>query len=313
MKKTALIILSVFIITSCDNMLEEVNFDVKLSTNNVYKVDEKIRFDISGNTDYITFYSGEQGYNYDNIQRRIANDDSLKVYLSFVAKVESRPANNSLKVLLSDTYSGIRGTNFEEDSLAIVNGAWIDKTSECKLPTAQNGTATVNLDVTEFMNRNTCIAFKYEAQSSSLSGQPQWTISNLKLKLVYKNGTEVIGLKAPLMGFTAFDMLNGSTTPYLSSNTPGRWNVSSPQVSLLMNYTQAGTSRNLDYAISSPLIFNTTIPDIGIGISDLRERMVSYEYQYKNPGTYNVAFVGKNANIEGEKSIVKRISVTITE
>lgn len=313
MKNIAYILLIILAFTSCENLPEDVNFNVELSTNNVYKVDEKIRFDITGNPDYITFYSGEQGYNYDNIQRRIANDEGLKIYLSFVAKVESRPANNSLKVLLSDSYTGIGGTNFEEDSLSIVNGTWIDKTSECNLPTAQNGTATVNLDVTEFMNKNTCIAFKYEAQSSSLSGQPQWTISNLRLKLVYENGTEVNGLKAPVMGFGAFDMLDRNNTPYLSANTQGRWNVNSPQVSLVMNYTQAGTSKNVDYAISSPLIFNTTIPDIGIGISDLRERMVYYEYQYKNPGTYHVALVGKNANIEGEKSVVKRISVTITE
>lgn len=313
MKNIIFIILTIFVFSSCDKMLDDVAFNVELSENNVYKVGENIRFDITGNPDYITFYSGEQGYSYDNIQRRIATDDGLKVYLSFVAKVESRPANNSLRVLLSDSFQGIKGNNFDEDSLSITNGIWIDKTSECNLPTTQNGTTTVNLDVTGFIDKNTCIAFRYEAQSSALSGQPQWTISGLKIRLVYPNGTEVVGLKAAAMGFGAFDMLNKANTPYLSSGAQGRWNTNSPQVSLVMNYTQAGGAKNLDYAISSPMLLNSTVPDIGLAISDLRDRLTYYEYQYLNPGTYNVAFVGKNANIEGEKSVIKKISITITE
>lgn len=313
MKNIIFIILTIFVFSSCDKMLDDVAFNVELSENNVYKVGENIRFDITGNPDYITFYSGEQGYSYDNIQRRIATDDGLKVYLSFVAKVESRPASNSLRVLLSDSFQGIKGNNFDEDSLSITNGIWIDKTSECNLPTAQNGTTTVNLDVTDFINKNTCIAFRYEAQSSALSGQPQWTISGLKIRLVYPNGTEVVGLKAAVMGFGAFDMLNRANTPYLSSGAQGRWNTNSPQVSLVMNYTQAGGAENLDYAISTPLLLNSTVPDIGLAISDLRDRLTYYEYQYLNPGTYNVAFIGKNANIEGEKSVIKKISITITE
>lgn len=313
MRNSILIILSLFVLSACDNMLEDVDFNVALSSENVYKVGEKIRFNIAGNPDYITFYSGEQGYNYDNIQRSVANDSALKVYLSFVAKVESRPANNSLKVLLSDSFQGIKGENFDEDSLAIVNGNWLDKTSECNLPTAQNGSTTVNLDITDFINKNTCVAFKYEAQSSALSGQPQWTISGLKLILVYSNGNETVGLKAVVMGFSSFDMLNRNDNPYLSSTLQGRWNVSSPQVSFVMNYTQAGGTKNLDYAISSPLIINSTVPDIGIGIGDLRERVTYYEYEYQKAGTYNVAFVGKNANVNGEKSLVRKINLTITE
>ena len=313
MKYIYIIFFALIAFTSCDNLLEDVKFDVALSPDNVYKVGENIRFDFTGNPNYISFYSGEQGFNYDNIQRSVANDEGLKILLSFVAKVESRPANGSLKVLFSNTFSGINGTNFEEDSLGITNGNWIDKTSECKLPTAMNGTATVNLDVTEFMGKNTCIAFKYEAESSSLSGQPKWTISNLKIILKYPNGLEVSGIKAPIMGFTAFDMLNKSNTPYLSSNDPGRWNTSSPQVSLVMNYTQAGAPKNIDYAISSPLILNSTIPDIGFAISDLRDKITSHEYQYQFPGEYNVAFVAKNANVYGENAVVKRVSFTITE
>lgn len=312
MKNIALLF-TILAFASCDNLLEEVDLDVALSPKNVYKVGENIRFDLFGNPNYITFYSGEQGFAYDNIQRNIANDEGLKVILNFVAKVESRPANNSLKVLFSNTFSGIKGTNFDEDSLSIENGAWIDKTSECNLPTAMNGTATVNLDVTEFMGKNTCIAFKYEAESSSLSGQPKWTISNLKIILKYPNGLELSGMKAPVMGFMAFDLQNKNNTPYLSSADQGRWNTSSPQISLVMNYTQAGAAKNIDYAISPPLVLNTTIPDIGLSISDLRDKLASFEYQYKFPGTYNVAFVAKNANVYGEKSVVKRVSFTITE
>ena len=58
-------------LTSCQqqNISLPVDFDVMLDGDNVYRPGEIVRFRFSGDADYITFFSGEVGHEYDKRDR----------------------------------------------------------------------------------------------------------------------------------------------------------------------------------------------------------------------------------------------------
>jgi len=311
--KKIIVFLSAILVTftACDKLLEDPEMNITLDTNNTYKTGEIIRFNIDGNPDYITFYSGESGYNYDDINRNEADPEGLTIYLEFDAKVERQTAQslNTLKVLFSTEFPGLSG-NFDEDSLKIVQTNWTDKSEECNFSTDRNVTVPVKLNLTEFAGKETCIAFRYEGY---IAGQPKWTLSDIRLTMQYEDGTEFSGMSPTDMGFLPIDLYNKNNKPYLSSNDLGRWNTSTPSVSLIMTNTSTGKTDNLDYAISQPIIFNKVTPDKGISVKDPRDRKEFFEYQFSAPGKYNVVFVGRNLNFDGEKKIIKKFEVEITE
>lgn len=310
MKKISYILL-LFICASCSDLLEDIDFDVTLNSSNTYKVGDPVQFDFVGNPDYISFYSGEEGYNYDYINRTEAETTGLNAYLEFDATVERQTTQtlNALKILFSSDFSGLSG-DFETDSIKIMQTNWIDKSDECNFSSDRNVTVPVKLNVTEFLGTNTCVAFRYEGY---VAGQPKWIISNIRITMQYADGKEFTGMSPANMGFIPIDLYNRNNNPYLSSTALGRWDTSNPGVSLVMTNTSTGQTDNLDYAISSPLLFNEVVPDKGIGIKDMRDRLAAYSYQFNQAGKYNVTFVAKNLTIDGEKSIVKKVDIEIKE
>ena len=78
------------------------------------------------------------------------------------------------------------------------------------------------------------------------------------------------------------------------------------------------TNDTRDYGISQAIEISNGEMDLGPdksipirGVNDVV--MKSYEYTYDKPGTYNIAFVAKNININGEKSVVLRKTITVEE
>lgn len=60
--KHILAILLVFIgLTACDNVLEDVDFNVTLSESNSYEAGSNVVFNIAGSPNWVTFYSGKTG------------------------------------------------------------------------------------------------------------------------------------------------------------------------------------------------------------------------------------------------------------
>jgi hypothetical protein len=82
-------------------MLEDVSFTVTPASTNVYKVGEPIVFNFTGNPDYITFFSGEEGSNYKNRFRTdIAMEDIESAEFSFAAKRQYGTQINTLEFCL---------------------------------------------------------------------------------------------------------------------------------------------------------------------------------------------------------------------
>ena len=60
------------------NIALPVDFDVRLDGDNVYRPGEIVRFRLSGDADYITFFSGETGHEYDKRERTSIPSEEIK-------------------------------------------------------------------------------------------------------------------------------------------------------------------------------------------------------------------------------------------
>ena len=85
--KVFCILLVVILSVSCKKeVANEVDFDVTTASK-TYKLPDSIVFNITGNPDVISFYSGEAGHSYDNKDRVSRNDGNLK--MSFQVRMDS--------------------------------------------------------------------------------------------------------------------------------------------------------------------------------------------------------------------------------
>lgn len=312
MKNSLYTFFAVILFTSCNKFSADVDFSVSLDADNSYEVNKPITFNFNGNPNYLTFYSGESGNNYENINRNMVVAGGLEALIQFKVKVEDATGDNTLKLLISDNFTGLTTKSYKADSTAIVDSEWDDLTTQALFPTAQNGESDVNLNITQYLSKPTSIAFKYEAVPNATKKQPKWTISNFHIILKSPDGDQVESLDSTRRGFVPFDFLD-KMTPYTNRTTEGRWNVSFPQTTMVLASTAAGLTKpsNLDWVISKPVMLNQTAPDMGIVVKSIQERKTSYSYTFSKAGNYEVVFVAKNSNFESEKVDVKRIRVSI--
>ena len=96
-------------LTACDNVLEDVDFNVTLDETNTYTAGSDVVFNITGNPNWVTFYSGEDKKVYPDGGVAIKNiSDGLTTYtynftkpgtyiVTFMAGNTNYDGENSLK------------------------------------------------------------------------------------------------------------------------------------------------------------------------------------------------------------------------
>lgn len=52
-------------------------------------------------------------------------------------------------------------------------------------------------------------------------------------------------------------------------------------------------------------------PAGGVAIKNISNSLTTYSFKYADPGTYVVTFLAGNTNYEGEKTVVKELTITI--
>ena len=130
-----IILLSLFsaaALTSCRKEFEkvdDVDFDVH-ATSSVFKVGEPAVFEMSGNPDFITFYSGETGsdYAYKDTDRIIETEMTLSFTTTTSSGTVGHPNPAVVPVAWSDDFSG------EYTEEAVRNATWHDITDEFTMP-----------------------------------------------------------------------------------------------------------------------------------------------------------------------------------
>lgn len=326
MQKNKISILLIFLLigwASCKNELDQkVSMDVRATAPDaemdgdtlVIKLNQAVTFNITGNPDFITFYSGEAGHEYSRRnQTQTPVDEIESCNLNFTALAQYGLIPNTLKVFLSTSYEGMIGGNKEADSLRIEKTDWLDITAQCNLPTVSNGTANVSIPLKEYLGKELTVAFLYDPNQNTLA-QPTWEMQNIKVANKSKLTGITSDLGAVALGFQAFNMYATGNTAYVASpSTPGVWGIKS-DITLRISSSPVANPIRKGWMISKSLILNSRMPDTGVGIKSMADNPVeTYGHYFEKTGTYTVTFIAKNANFEYSSEVKHELYIKVIE
>ncbi|GAB1463559.1 DUF5017 domain-containing protein [Pedobacter sp.] len=282
-------------ICSCQKIEVEApifNVGAKAQT---WKVGDSVKFEFIGNADVISFYSGQQGNNYDSIHPRVGE---AKYSLEFNSRMNVNGQNN-LSVMVSTNYNEVKTFDAAEAS------TWKDITSRFTLP----GLSTTYLhsgkaDITDLVidKQPLYVAFRYAGKSA----QPvaTWQVNGMLLKqTTYQKDTAIL-----TSALAAWSLLYSPV--YESSGMAAT-------TSLL---TLKGNTNNKNTDVTGWAIARVVYPikrvalksDVAVGIKSYSGRMPNaYAIKYKSPGNYKAVFVAKNVHSGYIKETKKEIEIKI--
>lgn len=233
--------------TSCENEMKQdpeldvvatgdgVNYDGQTIT---VQKGTPITFQLGGENDFLTFFSGEAGSKYEYKDRaQVATDQIESSKLTLDIKTEYGKLDMiDFKVLISKTFEGLNKSNFEADSILVEqHDGWQTLLSTADLPNPTS-TKSYELDMLPYLGERVALAFVYKGVDNSQT-QPKVYIQNLQIVNQMTDGTSS-SLAASSLGFTPLNMMYKhnlsdqksmtSNRPYgtVSNNTSGIWNLS---------------------------------------------------------------------------------------
>jgi hypothetical protein len=311
--------LSLFHLTGCsDELTNKLLLDYKiLNQNTTYSGDtivlsksSSLQLSLTGEYDFLTFYSGEAGHEYAKRDvKTIGKDDFSSSVLSFEAMPQYGIIPGTLRVFISDSFEGMCLFDKKQDSVLIASHNWIEITDSCNLPVTSAQVKQSSVSIFDYLDKNISVAFLYQTNQNT-SAQPTWEIRDLKITNIFVNES-VNTIKAVDMGFSALDMynLNG-----LSSSS-SVWNLnniaSRTNPVMRIQSSPAEASLNQDWLISTPFKINRRLPDTGIAINDITAEYKNFEYSYAEPGVYNACIAASRNNFKNSQEITKELLIKI--
>ena len=284
------------------------NFTVSVSKT-TYSVNDTVVFNLTGNPDFITFYSGMPHSKYQYASDTTLQADSNVLSFSTVSTAVSATTQpwsaNNISLLYSTNFSGIM------DSTNIRMASWTDISSKATLA---NGAATVpsgsiRLDSLVAGNTPLYLAYRYKSDTSMpryLSRK--WTLSAFNIKNYFPDTTY----------YSANNFTGGGFYTASLANPFDVWtygNVSSLTQTMTFNAPAVGSLPDEDWAISRPFNLSQYPPDLGIVIKNISQsHFTTYKMtqSYKTPGTYIVTFVARNQYNGDYQTVVRQVTLTIT-
>ncbi len=333
MNKYIVLLLSVAALVACsDGLNNKVKFEVEAVVDNqaiaddeiTVKVGQPITFQFSGNPDFISFYSGEAGQDYDLRNETESSKELITTRLDFTAIAQWGNSQN-LKVLISQDFAGL-SKKPKQDFQSIEDATWIDISDQCELPEKPNfgkdkQIKKSSVDLSDYLEEDLVIAFHYEPTTNDLA-QSKWELVDLQIVNTDKKTGDESFFIASSMNFLPFDVkefeLGEKGDPYktVTDNTEGVWNLSrlseTPPVVQIWSTAKGRPLKNT-WLISQPLKLNARTPDKGLAIKAINNYINEYTHTYSRVGEYKVAFIATNAKYEHESQVVKRLNIKVTE
>lgn len=283
-----------------------LNLDVSTTETN-YKVGDTINFKISGNPDQLYFYSGETGHKY--LYKDRTQAESNMVTLQFATNRRygaDAQQPNSLRLLASQTFNGAyTADNIKETT------DWVDITSAFALSGIQGGDTYINSGVVNLttlgslgfnldLTKPVFFAFKYNGVTGST--QPRWWINQFDINTTTTDGQV---LPVTSIGNAAWTQVK------VLPESPINWVFGTDNTVKFQGGGAAVLSNNV-WAITKEIVLTSVLPDTGVPIKDIRDRLENFQYIFTTPGIYSIAFIGANINVYGESSAVKELTITVS-
>lgn len=341
--------LGLLAIASCETEIETPDFGVVVESN-TYQVGEEIRFEIQGNADMISFYSGEPMNEYAFRTGRTIDVSGEGTTLTFSSGVTGGTQEDQISLLASTDFDG----NYE--NLASVKSAnWVDITDRFQWGSTGTFLNSTTQDLSDLLVEGSPIyfAFKYITRPQETNGLARThMIQTFQLNslLPFDDGVLTI-TDQPNAGFQIVDQE--------PENAPSRSTITTSRVSLLGNVYKDPNDPIYDpdnpifdpenpiydpeshlyepSAMRPPFVpydpgspYNDpqtetwaiskaiTIEEVDLGpdwsqaIKGIANaKLDEFRYTYEKPGSYKAYFVAINATINGTKETVTEMDITI--
>jgi len=319
---------------------DNVDFNVTTSSF-TYKISDSVYFNLSGNPDIITLYTGDSLNNYDN--RNVTSKVGGTLNFGFQVSAANDSAfaafhNGALRVLISSNFSNTYTTYKDTASLRfnyptsykdsiyadsfrvaaadsfIVNSAkWIDLTDSMYLPVT--GAYKTNIqsaiaNITRYITNATDpfnIAFVYKSDTTHYFGTTGIRVGGLTLVNNFPDGTS--------SDFSSKLAAGGSKSTnwktVRAANFSAPWTTSTTYLNFVPKYNPIHTEQ---WIISSAFYPNAATPDIAMPIKNITQTpLKSFAYKFNKVGKHKVVFIASNNRPSGTKQVVKEIDLTITQ
>lgn len=321
---------------------EGVSFDGQTIT---VKAGTPVNFQLSGDPDFLTFFSGEAGHEYRYRDRiTVDSEDIESARLQFT--VNPQYGCGRATVYVSDSFTGLLGSGstsrnlFMQDSVLVESTDW-QPLAEIIFSNTTNpdagtyledanchGATDFDIDLASYLGERIAFAIYYEGGKEGQT-QSRFAFQNLEIVNTMTSGQQT-SLTASSFGFTALNMMyanpeflstggSGSRQTYAgnrpygtaTNNTSGVWNVSD-WTNFFIHSSSTGPLVH-SWLVSNLMVVNACTPDSGTALKNITESLNTYSYTYTEPGTYTATFYAVNSNNVTESNMTREYTVVVTE
>lgn len=305
MKKTLAFVmgLSLLALYAC-NKLEQPNApEFSVSTDKtVINLGDTVVFNFSGVTDYLTFYSGEVGADYNFKQGRVKHTE---YFITFRTERRSGDQLGQFSLHASTNFNGTF------DYASVNNATWIDITSRFTLAPKNDFSAYETVNITDLVvpGKPLYLGWRYLAKNATANGLLNtWRFRDFVMTKVADDG--------------ATSQIASQTTPNwkmvgsIAVNT-ALYNISSTRVTFNQTPSQVVTGNEETYwAINGNMFSLTTSEDYGpdrpVSLKSYASNgLSSINHVYQQPGDYEAVFVGINGNVKDRHEVVRKIKIKV--
>ncbi|MFA4868623.1 MAG: DUF5017 domain-containing protein [Pedobacter sp.] len=304
-----ILILGIIGFSACKKEQEVSNPDFQVSSKKLtYKAGDTVVFNLSGDPDILSFYSGERTSDYDFLKEDLVFSATTALSFRTTKYAGNNPDCATLKY--STDFNGTY------DIASIRQANWIDISDRFHLASTL-GTSAVyensgEQDISDlFPAADKPIHFAWFFTTKQNSSRTRYQVERFEIRGLVENEEDLSGVKYNFVN-CAFKMVEGEG--FLIQNSTAQY----PRVTSTYIYWDgvfANTSFKEGWAVSAPIYSAEKInlgPAIATGIKGVSDiPLTSYSYAYKKPGKYKVVFVAANANIYERKEVVKELEITI--
>lgn len=280
----------------------------------VVKAGQDVVFNLTGDPDLITFYSGEPGKAYEYSQQdRIGQ---VQMQMSFMTTTTSgtpgSPNPSALPLYYSTDFSGVYTNE------AVLAATWTEITDRFEMPDdtdVSNKTSGVQSvdDIFPKDGSPVFLMFSYNIkkyEESLSNGRTQWSIKDLNIDGVAESGTQAIyDIKSCGWQFVYGNGMENNVSQF--PELPG----SNARILFRVDY-RAASDMQL-WVVSGPLQRPESVnlgPDRGTGIKTSADPALrQFKYAYTKPGEYVATFVAVNANASDRREKVEQVRIVVEE
>ena len=277
---------------------------------------QEIEFNISGNPDMITFFSGEGAHIYANRDRTIAQGTPK---MDFYLNTNRVTVDHKLDVLASLDFKG------KYDSINIKTATW-DTLTTPEMDAYRNTSsakAMPTINLSKYGNGQAMfVAFRLVIPSSARFSNP--SISAFQIRNYQNDGNiSPVADKMSAAGMS-FVTLSENATWKLKGVGNSYWKISSEALTVnttpFLTVAEDSVFNAADgrfheiWAISKVLYLDKASPDTGVTIKDIQAIVENYKYTYTKAGTYTVTFVAANTGPTGVlQSTIKEMIIKVID